>query len=80
MFEKPAPNSSFHVSLKITHLMFTEGGQKLYVRLFGRNFKWITKSKIKYPKIAEDLSDTLAELVSCGLLLDGTVVFFFVPY
>ena len=54
-------------------LTLTDEGQKLYVRLFGRKFKWIAKSKIKYPKIAEDLSDTFVELVSAGLLLDGMI-------
>ena len=46
----------------------------MYVRLFGRLFKWINESKIKYPKIAKDLSPTLVELVKSGLLHDGILV------
>ena len=57
-------------------IVFVDEGQKLFVRLFGRKFKWIIKSKIKYPKIAEDLSDTLLELVASGLLHDGKFTLF----
>ena len=56
--------------------MLADDGQKLFVRLFGRKFKWIIKSKIKYPRIAEDLSDTLLELVTSGLLHDGKFILF----
>ena len=48
-----------------------ENGQKLYVRLFGRNYRWIRKNKIVYPKIEEDLTDLLSELVKVELLEDG---------
>ncbi len=52
----------------------SEEAQKLYVRLFGRQFKWILKTKIKYPKIAEDLTSVFRELVQSDLLLDGKFI------
>ncbi len=52
-------------------LSVVEAGQKLYVRLFGRKYNWILKSKVKYPRIAEDLTETLDELVAAKLIDDG---------
>ena len=54
---------------------FIEEAQKLYVRLFGRQYRWLIKSKIKYPKIAEDLTPFLQELVTSALLHDGIFIF-----
>lgn len=56
-------------------ISISEEAQKLYVRLFGRQFKWILKTKIKYPKIAEDLTGVFTELVKCDLLLDGNYTY-----
>ena len=52
-------------------ICIVEEGQKLYVRLFGRQHRWLRQGKIVYPKIAADLTEVLAELVAKGLLLNG---------
>lgn len=44
----------------------SECSQKLYVRLFARKLTWRIESKIKYPQIAEDLSDSFQELIQAG--------------
>lgn len=49
----------------------SEPAQKLFIRLFGRQFRWVRADRIKYPKIADDLADVLKELVQAKLLLDG---------
>ncbi|XP_062580052.1 fanconi-associated nuclease 1-like [Saccostrea cucullata] len=46
----------------------TEPAQKLYVRLFGRKWKWLTQQQIKYPGIKDDLTDVFQELKREGFL------------
>ncbi|XP_061172918.1 fanconi-associated nuclease 1-like [Saccostrea echinata] len=46
----------------------TEPAQKLYVRLFGRKWKWLTQQQIKYPGIKDDLSNVFQELKREGFL------------
>lgn len=48
-----------------------EPAQKLYVRLFGRKWKWLTQQQIKYPRIKEDLDDVFTELKEKGFLMSG---------
>lgn len=48
-----------------------EPAQKLYVRLFGRKWKWLTQQQIKYPRIKEDLNDVFTELKEKGFLMSG---------
>ncbi|ELT97530.1 hypothetical protein CAPTEDRAFT_224412 [Capitella teleta] len=48
----------------------SEDAQKLYVRLFQRKLMWHRKAKIVYPQIAEDLSESLENLVKEKLLED----------
>ena len=43
----------------------------MYVRLFSRKLAWLTKSKVKYPDIADDLSPVLVELENVGLVTSG---------
>ncbi|GAB1606897.1 hypothetical protein Ahia01_000972400, partial [Argonauta hians] len=45
----------------------SEISQKLYVRMFSRKLMWRMQSKIKYPEIAEDLSEFIGELIGAGL-------------
>lgn len=47
----------------------SEPAQKLYVRLFGRKWKWLTQQQIKYPRIKEDLNDVFTELKEKGFLM-----------
>lgn len=48
-----------------------EPAQKLYIRLFGRKWKWLTQQQIKYPGIQDNLSDVFMELVDKGFLIRG---------
>ena len=49
------------------------GSQKLYVRLFHRNYRWLSVHKIRYPDIGEDLTAQVIELITAGLLESGEV-------
>ncbi|XP_056021881.1 fanconi-associated nuclease 1-like isoform X2 [Ostrea edulis] len=48
----------------------TEPAQKLYVRLFGRKWKWLTQQQIKYPEIKADLNAVFSELNQQGFLMN----------
>ncbi|OPL32603.1 hypothetical protein AM593_01728, partial [Mytilus galloprovincialis] len=48
----------------------SETAQKLYLRLFCRKWVWLPLSKIKYPKIAEDLQPVVEELVEKKMLTE----------
>lgn len=48
----------------------SETAQKLYLRLFCRKWVWLPLSKIKYPKIAEDLQPVVVELVEKKMLTE----------
>ena len=45
--------------------------KKLYVRLFSRKLAWLPLLKLKYPEIADDLSDVLQELTDVDLTVSG---------
>ncbi|XP_054417943.1 fanconi-associated nuclease 1 [Pteronotus mesoamericanus] len=46
----------------------SDGGQKLYVRLFQRKFSWIKMNKLEYEEIAPDLAPVVGELQRAGFL------------
>lgn len=48
----------------------SETAQKLYLRLFCRKWVWLPLSKIKYPRIAEDLEPVVEELVKTKMLTE----------
>ncbi|ELK24169.1 Fanconi-associated nuclease 1 [Myotis davidii] len=51
----------------------SDGGQKLYVRLFQRKFGWIKRPKLDYEEIAPDLVPVVGELERAGFLQTGTM-------
>lgn len=42
----------------------------MYVRLFQRNFTWISKDKIVYDQISTDLSEYIEELFDASFIMD----------
>uniref|UniRef100_A0A8D0HK37 Fanconi-associated nuclease n=1 Tax=Sphenodon punctatus TaxID=8508 RepID=A0A8D0HK37_SPHPU len=51
---------------KFYHL--SDGGQKLYVRLFQRKLNWLKMNKIEYAEIGTDLLPIFEELTGAGFL------------
>ena len=45
--------------------------QQLYVRLFLRKHQWLRVAKLKYDRIAEDLTPITAGLVANAFLSNG---------
>ena len=50
------------------------GSKKLYVRLFHRNYRWLSLHKVEYPDISTDLCDHVDELIASSLLESGEVL------
>ena len=61
----------YKLIMKYDCFYLLEPAQKLYIRLFGRKWKWLTQQQIKYPGIQDNLSDVFMELVDKGFLIRG---------